>query len=257
LLVASHTGYQRLPHPVLHRRKVFHLKNECWFVLDRAEGSGVHDFDLYWQLAPDMEWQRQSPTAIGRGPTGSVAVVTTEQLFTSQTVEPSWYSPVYGRRSRTQALRFHERSEAPAEFATVLLAGVALGHDTGTLLRAESGEREARVTAYTYCRQKRDHLLVFPSECHDWQWRGLTSDAAFVYYALAEDGGESLIMTGGSYVEVERKRIIDCARRVERIEISGPSGENISCSDSSAVKNVSREKWRVMERAGKTLGQGK
>jgi hypothetical protein len=87
LLVASHTGYQRLSEPVLHRRKVFQLKDGFWFILDTAEGEGIHDFDVYWHLAPGFEWQVDSKSATAGCHKAGVAIVTTEQLFATRVLE--------------------------------------------------------------------------------------------------------------------------------------------------------------------------
>jgi Heparinase II/III-like protein/Heparinase II/III N-terminus len=252
LLIASHTGYQRLAAPVVHRRRVFQLKGEFWVVLDSVEGSGTHDFDVYWHLAPGVECHRKQYVALVKSSKGSIAIVTTEQLSSSLSVEPTWYSPVYGQRMQAQALRLHRRCAAPAEFVTVLDPGVT-HRDVGSFLRAE--ESEQGVSVYRYHRGNREHLLIFRSAGADWNWRNLASDAEFLYYGAGPENRELLIATGLSYVSLEGKHLIDCTRRVERIEVSGGAGARVCCSDSAAVKSVSLMGTAVLDGISKQPGQ--
>jgi hypothetical protein len=53
LLDASHSGYERLPEPVTHRRRiVFRKESFAWLVSDSLEGRGEHLVESFLHLAP-------------------------------------------------------------------------------------------------------------------------------------------------------------------------------------------------------------
>lgn len=45
-----HYGYQRLPDPVLHRRGVLRIGEDCWLIADRLTGNSPHSYRLHWLL---------------------------------------------------------------------------------------------------------------------------------------------------------------------------------------------------------------
>jgi Heparinase II/III-like protein/Heparinase II/III N-terminus len=55
-LVAEHFGYQRLPQPVIHsRRIVFNKEQRYWSVSDRLTGTGEHEVAIRFHFAPGLE----------------------------------------------------------------------------------------------------------------------------------------------------------------------------------------------------------
>lgn len=52
---AEHDGYQRLPHGVIHRRRLLYLRPESWIIVDDFRGSGKHEFAFHYHFAPDIE----------------------------------------------------------------------------------------------------------------------------------------------------------------------------------------------------------
>jgi hypothetical protein len=53
LLEAEHTGYERLPEPVIHRRRIVMVKEPfAWIVLDDLRGQGEHTLEGSLHLAP-------------------------------------------------------------------------------------------------------------------------------------------------------------------------------------------------------------
>jgi hypothetical protein len=135
-----------------------------------------------------------------------------------------------------------------------LLAGTAREQDSAVLLSNET-EHGNPVSAHTYHTRTGDHLVIFSARQGLWDWRGINCDAEFLYYGVSDGGEESLFMTGGSYVTIGGDPIIDCIRPLQRVELSGPGGKRVSCSDSSAVRKINPERMRVLERVGKGLGQ--
>lgn len=56
VVVAEHSGYQRLPQPVTHgRRVIFNKQGRYWFVSDNLMGEGEHDLSFRFHFAPDLE----------------------------------------------------------------------------------------------------------------------------------------------------------------------------------------------------------
>lgn len=46
----EHDGYQRLADPVIHRRAVIAVLQDCWIVVDDLLGEKEHDLDLHWLI---------------------------------------------------------------------------------------------------------------------------------------------------------------------------------------------------------------
>ncbi|MBM0108012.1 alginate lyase family protein [Steroidobacter sp. S1-65] len=61
--VASHDGYSRLKHPVIHRRELlFHKQQTRLQVTDELLGAGVHEVEMFWHFA-----EQCAVVANGRG----------------------------------------------------------------------------------------------------------------------------------------------------------------------------------------------
>ncbi len=54
LFVGSHDGYSQSDNPAIHRRWVFFRKPKFWLVRDLMLGTGKHQLDLRWHLAPEL-----------------------------------------------------------------------------------------------------------------------------------------------------------------------------------------------------------
>jgi hypothetical protein len=59
-LCGEHDGYQRLPHAIVHRRRLLFVRPDYWIVIDDFRGDsaaheGEHVFDLLWHLVPDAD----------------------------------------------------------------------------------------------------------------------------------------------------------------------------------------------------------
>ena len=56
VVIAEHTGYQRLPRPLTHRRTVrFEKRRRFWEVEDDLLGEGEHDFSFRFHFAPGLK----------------------------------------------------------------------------------------------------------------------------------------------------------------------------------------------------------
>jgi hypothetical protein len=138
VLDAAHTGYERLPEPVAHRRRLVLGKEPFgWLVLDTLDGDGEHLAESFVQLAPEGTAR---PLAAGGAELGAAvaallrahgredltarpeAAVEYERPGVSVAVvpidverveiEPGWHSPRYGRSVPAPRLRIARRMEA-------------------------------------------------------------------------------------------------------------------------------------------------
>lgn len=127
---AEHDGYCRLPDPVRHRRIVVFVKPDTWWVLDRLEARGRHDLEFLLHLRPDcvVEAGEGAPCIVLRSPTGTRLPIwllgkanephLPEILIGSEEERGAWFSPGYGTRVPTRALRFRSEFVEQGTLAT-------------------------------------------------------------------------------------------------------------------------------------------
>ena len=114
----EHDGYRRLRDPVSHRRVVFFLKPDVWVMWDDLRALQRHDLELLLHLRPDCRVEVRS------GDAGVVLTAPDGQRLNawiaadgSQTAgfelvagdgreRGAWFSPEYGTRLPSRALRF-------------------------------------------------------------------------------------------------------------------------------------------------------
>ena len=51
----SHDGYKRLPDPATHERTVLFVNREYWFMLDRVDVTGEHEYAVHFHMAPGID----------------------------------------------------------------------------------------------------------------------------------------------------------------------------------------------------------
>lgn len=114
-LEAEHDGYQRLPHGVTHRRRLLHIPNEYWIIVDDFRGSGQHTFDFHYHLGAEVDAtlehardtdleMRAENAGLFLGIYASQAI--TGELLAGQTAPiAGWISRGYGNRQPSRTLR--------------------------------------------------------------------------------------------------------------------------------------------------------
>lgn len=126
---AEHDGYQRLPNPVMHRRRVQVSPGRGGFVVvDVIEGRGHHRVGASWPLAPDLEAH-----ANGLGHVVTRAGVAVLQVATAATVpvehthvvgdgesQLGWWSTRLESREPAYLLSSIAEGEVPVVLATVV-----------------------------------------------------------------------------------------------------------------------------------------
>jgi hypothetical protein len=242
LLVASHTGYQRLRDPVTHRRAVFHLKSHFSFVLDIVLGAGVHRLEIPWHLAPGCLPPTVEPHGVwftAEHPS-SLALLPVAGHDWTQEIRNGWHSPAYGRRELSPVLHFEKRTQLPAEFATLLQPGSGPFTELGHLEAVGSAAAHKAVSGYVYRTREETHYIFYADSPTRWELASWASDAPFLYCGVSPRGSLSrMVVCGGSFVEMDHQRIFSARHAVKWLEwLQGRAEKPSFCSDEDAVTLV-------------------
>ena len=119
-LEAEQDGYARLPHGVIHRRRLLNIPGEYWIVVDDFHGSGEkssgqHTFDFHYHLAAGVDpvllrpratdvevWAEQAGLFLGIYASRAIA----SELIAGQSAPiAGWISQGYGNRRPARSLR--------------------------------------------------------------------------------------------------------------------------------------------------------
>ena len=108
-LKATHNGYSRLKHPVIHTRDFFVSNQNFCLITDSFSGKGIHEFELNFHLHPDVvvefrnEWlvlNNQEEKIFMHNPDNSFKIIRGQK-----TPLLGWYSPHYGILQETNTLQ--------------------------------------------------------------------------------------------------------------------------------------------------------
>lgn len=241
LFTGSHDSYNRLTAPVVHRRWVFSLKLGFWLVRDVAEGTGKHQLDLFWHLAPGLHPEPKADECCGvflnANGVPEIAFLTASPVEWTREIRRDSWSPTYGRKEPAFSLHFSSMAELPAEFVTwmVPLPSATAGLGQLNSITAEAGASNAR--GYRYTQPEEEHTVVFRWQNGSWSLGPWSSDADFLYWGV-ENGRRTLILCNGSYLDAGGgHRVFFSKRRVLRSEIieEGPVTQVFS-SDKDAIE---------------------
>jgi hypothetical protein len=240
LFVASHDGYTRLPNPAVHRRFVFSLKSGFWLIRDLISGSGEHQLDLFWHLAPTL---RLDPTNNGyfADEHGGIQVITVQSNDWVRAIEKQPHSPAYGRRETHVALHFAAEKKLPVEFVTVLQP-VQKGEFLERVLSLVPSSKADSVIGYRYESGDIEHVMFF-GQGRPWNLGGWSSDAEFLY-SNTSPTGRLLICCRATYADWNGRRIITTAQPVLRVEVFG-GDEPEFVSPSPETVTIDHEAWRM------------
>ena len=219
----GHNGYGRLPNPVKHKRLVFHPRGGFYFVLDRAEGSGVHNLRVSWHLSPSLLPTERNPHVFALGSQRLALITAQEDGWTRNVTSEAW-SPVYGRRETHPVVTFERDGQTPAELATIVIAGDGEISEIGILQRLPA-QPDSRVTAYGYSTPQREvQFFVFEAQ-GTWRAEGWESDASFLY-SMTDHAThkQDVLFCGGSYVAHKGQRLLSPGHRVRYAWGSGAPG---------------------------------
>jgi Heparinase II/III-like protein/Heparinase II/III N-terminus len=226
MFAGSHTGYSRLPDPVLHRRCVFHLRGAFWLVRDFAYGRERHCLEAMWHFAPDLQIRESEGAFVARPPErddgSNVRLVLVPAKEPAWTHEVGWdeVSPVYGRKQPGQVLRITADVVLPAECATLIAPLLHKSDQPGRLSRLTEDKADASgaVRGYRYEEQGRVHYMIFAAGRESWELGPWTSDAEFVYCGIRDGELVQFILCGGSYARLNERSVVAHTCKIAHLE---------------------------------------
>lgn len=175
-VTAAHTGYERLPGTVEHRRWVCWVDRKFWLVCDRIAGGGTHQAESLIHLHPNAEVlsvpaPSESPNATasaGRVRVGSaeLAVIPwgachTRRYHGETAPIQGWYAPEFGVKKENVVWGLCAQGALPLWFGYILWPGTddAEADDISVAFAAE-GDTTCRVTVRT---KKSEYALICTS----------------------------------------------------------------------------------------------
>jgi hypothetical protein len=129
-VVAEHSGYQRLTHPVIHRRSLrFDKTNHFWLIEDEFEGAGAHQFATRFHFNSGLEISLYNQSAAMALDERSGARLLIQPLNQNQTLqfEEQFTSRDYGEKESSVAACW--TIERAAQFKTRWLLLPICGRD--------------------------------------------------------------------------------------------------------------------------------
>jgi Heparinase II/III-like protein/Heparinase II/III N-terminus len=107
-LEAEHDGYQRLTHPVSHRRRLLHIPGEYWVVVDDFDGAGQHTFDFHYHFGAGvdatLDRPRETDLVTWAEKAGLFLSIHSSRPIAAELLT-GWVSRGYGHRRPTRTLR--------------------------------------------------------------------------------------------------------------------------------------------------------
>jgi hypothetical protein len=201
LLVASHDGYQRLVPPVTHRRWVVSLKNGLYLVRDVVEGLGRHQLNIAWHLGQEMQLVEENVFRV-KGASQGLALLPAQESGWAQEVRKDSWSPAYGQKAPMTVVNFSTNTDAPAEFAVLLVTLEEAHRKPGRFDRIK--EPIPPVRAYRYASEAGEYTFFFGERGKLWRQGTVSSDAEFCCWSRMHGGAsQRLILSNGSHAEVD------------------------------------------------------
>lgn len=251
LFMGSHTGYRRLPDPVLHRRFIFHLHSQFWLVRDVLEGKGSHQLELSWHFSPDLSVASvedafiaaPSLAASDAGPDDHPRLALLPLCASAQLeIVAGTVSPAYGKKESAGVVRVSAQLRLPAQCATLLVPLSRGTRKPGKLSQFVSSTSSSRnsLCAFRYddfC--GRTHYMIFSGpEKQTWTLGPWATDARFFYFSFEEDRLSHFVLCNGSKVKLREELIVRHPRSIERLEwLNRVSTPQVFSSDEEAVRS--------------------
>ena len=243
----SHTGYRRLPDPVLHRRMIFYLREHShgayWLVRDIAEGAGVHELEISWHFGADVNVAvAQSAltvhTALGQG--GKLVLLGANPRKWKLAVSEGFVSPAYGEKESSLVASFGAQIQLPAEHATLVLP-LGASDLPGRFYLAE-GVSEA--IGYVYEQGEVTDYVIFGTGTGGKTWTvgPFRSDAGVFFCRMDNREIIALAICSASKLELDGRGVLSSPQAVERLEWTRATGA--SASEAQSLKFFSAEALR-------------
>lgn len=229
-----HGGYQRGPHPVLHNRMVFHFKGEYWLVLDAAAGSSVHDLELFWHFAPEVQLSvlENSLTANALDRRSLVLLSAASSSWTAA-AEQGYISSAYGNKQSAPVGIFRKsRATVPLKHAT-LIAPSHNGEDPGTFRFL--GETDI-ASAYSYQQGEIIDTFVFGKQSTVWQFGPFRSHAMFFFTRTRAGEFEHVILKSAAFAEWNGQMFYEAQDGIRILWVNWSKADGMAASNPELLK---------------------
>jgi hypothetical protein len=122
-ITGEHDGYRRLDPPVRHRRTVVSVGGRYWACIDVLDGSGVHDVEFLFHLAPELLVEVSGDRAFAYAADATEGLVVVAAGFGTGAPDvvrgathpvQGWHSEDYGARRPAPVMVMRERIRLPA-----------------------------------------------------------------------------------------------------------------------------------------------
>jgi hypothetical protein len=227
LFSGSHTGYRRLPDPVLHRRTIFHLHGEYFLVRDVMEGPGMHDLEIFWHFAPGLKLAASENTLIADSEENdAMALLTAGTAEWVVAAEQGFVSPAYGVKQSAAVAACRIRTQLPVELATLLTA-LEVGKHPGRLQLATPHSNDRAV--YIHERGELTDYVIFGKSGGRWAFGRFRSDAVLFFARLERGEVISLIFSLATFADMDGRQLFSSPQPVARFEwtrVDGPATSN-------------------------------
>jgi hypothetical protein len=247
--IGSHSGYERLPQPVRHRRFVFHLHGSFSLVRDATEGQGSHTLETSWHFAQGIEITKCGGSFVATPTTvRSEDLDASNRLVLLPVADPEWdsellsnfVSPAYGAKLSAALLRCQARLTLPAEHATLLFPAVGKIEDPGQFFRDDRkhGEVDSPEAAYRFEHGSDIHYMVFrKKQKAAWNFGPWTSDARFLYCCVKDRRVDHLVFCDGSFAQFRGESLIAHSAALQWLDWMNREGRHqLLCSDESCAR---------------------
>lgn len=121
-VVGEHDGYQRLPQPVKHERRILFLKHDYWLIHDLLTSPGAHQYDLWFHIAeeitPHLNGDGKSLNLTSSQENGAQITVCCNKGGWSS--HDGWISTCYGRKNAAPVFAY-SAVDSSIEFFTFIV----------------------------------------------------------------------------------------------------------------------------------------
>jgi hypothetical protein len=146
-LTAEEGGYRRLHPPVTHRRSLFFLKKTGLFlILDKLSSEGEQSYDLHYHFPPETGLElREDGRSYAAPEENALLFVDCSRQAVRSIIEGDdrplgWYSPGYGRLTRTSTVEVSCRGAGTILFFSVLMPWSEGSGAVPSVIAEEDGE---------------------------------------------------------------------------------------------------------------------
>jgi hypothetical protein len=191
-LEAEHDGYNRLPQPVIHRRRLLHIPGEYWIIVDDFRGSGNHTFDFHYHFGSQVDATMECPSDYDLAIRAQEAELflgiyashpMTPELLTAQTAPiTGWISRGYGHRQPSCSLRATFETSASSSPAAITFL---VPHSTSPVIERLTVDAGSAI-ACAYHHDAFKDIAVFSTGTSEIQVSGLRMQGEFFWIRMKE-----------------------------------------------------------------------